>query len=213
MDNDVKYLLSLIYEIEGLTLVMQRRHDNVPPQVIDQLKLKISNLTSEVKIIEEKLNKQRIKDKEDVTANKKATETQHIQPAEPQQPAPAVTVTPPAYHPAPSSSKETVATSTASEPPAFTGSNVNSTTPPPATATASSPKEHNIMAAFSINDRFLFQRELFDGDNTRFNDTIAKLQGMTSIEQVKEYVTNTLKWNADDEVVVEFLRLVGMSFE
>ena len=69
------------------------------------------------------------------------------------------------------------------------------------------------MAAFSINDRFLFQRELFDGDNTRFNDTIAKLQGMTSIEQVKEYVTNTLKWNADDEVVKEFLRLVGMSFE
>lgn len=212
MDNDVKYLLSLIYEIEGLALVLQRRHDNVPHQVIDQLKLKISNLMSEVKIIEENLNKQHIKDKEDATTSKDDIEAQHIQPTEPQQPTPPVTVTPPAYHPTTSGNEDSTSIQPTSEPPTFTGNNVNTPTPPPSTAKASSPEQHNIMAAFSINDRFLFQRELFDGDNTRFNDTIAKLQDMTGIEQVKDYVTTTLKWNADDEVVKEFLRLVDMSF-
>lgn len=71
----------------------------------------------------------------------------------------------------------------------------------------------DIMATFSINDRFLFLRELFDGDEQRFNETISRMQGMSDINHVQNFMTDILNWNPSDDVVKEFTRIVSMSFK
>ncbi len=71
----------------------------------------------------------------------------------------------------------------------------------------------NIMSAFSINDRFLFLRELFDGDEQRFNDAISQIESMRDIKQVSDYITQDLLLDSSREEVKEFIRLVGLNFE
>ncbi len=72
---------------------------------------------------------------------------------------------------------------------------------------------HNITSAFSINDRFLFLRELFDGDSQKFDDTISRLELMHNIDEVGDYLASELEWDMSDEVVKEFLRLVELGFK
>lgn len=106
---------------------------------------------------------------------------------------------------------ENVAASPAIEQPAVT-------TPAPKPEPQQAPaQEHlskpNIMEAFSINDRFLFLRELFGGDEQLFTDTIAHLQGMRNFNQASAYMTDVLEWNPSNDIVKDFMRLVEMSFK
>ncbi len=71
----------------------------------------------------------------------------------------------------------------------------------------------DIMSTFTINDRFLFLRELFDGDERRFNETLSSIQHMSNMNQVENYIADVLNWDHSNEVVKEFTRLVGRSFE
>ena len=69
------------------------------------------------------------------------------------------------------------------------------------------------MSAFSINDRFLFLRELFDGDEQRFNEAIAHIQHMNNINQVHNFMTDILEWDPSNDVVKEFSRIVGTCYK
>ena len=71
----------------------------------------------------------------------------------------------------------------------------------------------DIMSTFTINDRFLFLRELFDGDERRFNETLSSIQHMSNMNQVENYIADVLNWDHSNEVVKEFTRLVSRSFE
>ena len=75
------------------------------------------------------------------------------------------------------------------------------------------PPAKDITEAFTINDRFLFQRELFDGDKERFDETIALMQKMRSIDQIQAFMADDLCWNTSVEVVKEFVRLISLSFK
>ena len=75
------------------------------------------------------------------------------------------------------------------------------------------PASHDITSAFSINDRFLFKRELFDDDQQRFDDTIALMQKMRDIDQIQLFMTDELGWNTSDEVVKEFVRLIDLGLK
>ncbi len=79
-------------------------------------------------------------------------------------------------------------------------------TPPPFKS------KRDITAEFSINDRFLFQRELFDDDAEKFNATIAKMQDMRDLDQIQRFMTDVLEWNTGDYVVKEFVRLISKAF-
>ena len=70
----------------------------------------------------------------------------------------------------------------------------------------------DIMSTFSINDRFLFLRELFDGNEQRFNDAISEIEKMRDINQVSDYVTQNLLFDPSREEVKEFLMLIGLNF-
>lgn len=86
--------------------------------------------------------------------------------------------------------------------------------PEPARDAEPAPKPvRDIMSTFTINDRFLFLRELFDGDDQRFNETIDSIQQMANMNQVENYIADVLDWDHSNEVVKEFTRLVSLSFD
>ena len=112
----------------------------------------------------------------------------------------------PASTPEPLPDPAPQATATPSAPVKIEEPEVNET-PPPFSKSATK----DITGAFTINDRFLFQRELFDGDKEKFDDTIATLQHIGDIDKMKEHMTDILGWDTSNEVVKEFIRLIDLS--
>lgn len=61
---------------------------------------------------------------------------------------------------------------------------------------------------FSINDKFRFRRELFGNDNTRYAQSLELIATMTSLEEVSDYLCNDLELEEDSEEVKAFLERV-----
>lgn len=57
----------------------------------------------------------------------------------------------------------------------------------------------------SLNDRFLFQRELFNNDGNALNEMMSKLNSFTSFEEAEQYLRENTSWNFDDAVAKDFL--------
>lgn len=66
--------------------------------------------------------------------------------------------------------------------------------------------------AFSLNDRFRFRRELFDGDEDLMNKAISDLNQIHSYEESVIYLSNELKWNKEDAAVADFVKLLEKRF-
>ena len=68
---------------------------------------------------------------------------------------------------------------------------------------------HDIAKAIAINDRFLFIRELFEGDSALFAQTVNKLNAMSNLEDAKEYIQTVVKnWDDTSEPAQLFLSIV-----
>ncbi len=65
----------------------------------------------------------------------------------------------------------------------------------------------------SLNDRFLFQRELFGNDPQKMNEAMHMLGTFTTYEEAEEYARAMYPWNFDDPTVGEFLQVVKKGFE
>lgn len=63
----------------------------------------------------------------------------------------------------------------------------------------------NLRSAFSLNDRFLYSRELFDGDMKMFDSTLRQLEGIEDFSVVEDYFYNEMDWNPEDEYVKSFM--------
>ncbi|HBG42021.1 MAG TPA: hypothetical protein DDZ78_16950 [Porphyromonadaceae bacterium] len=61
----------------------------------------------------------------------------------------------------------------------------------------------------SLNDRFLFQRELFHGDREKMNTMMLKLEAFESPEEAENYLREHTSWDFDHPVVKDFLRVAG----
>lgn len=57
---------------------------------------------------------------------------------------------------------------------------------------------------FSINDRYRFRRELFNNNDTAFNDALALVAQMDNYEEAEDYFLGELQWNPDSEEVTAF---------
>lgn len=66
--------------------------------------------------------------------------------------------------------------------------------------------------AFSLNDRFRFRRELFNGDEAWMNRVIADLNELHSYEASVAYLRKETQWKSDDEAVTDFLALLEKRF-
>ena len=57
----------------------------------------------------------------------------------------------------------------------------------------------------SLNDRFLFQRELFNNDGNALNEMMSKLNTFSSFDEAEQYLREHTSWNFEDPVVKDFL--------
>ena len=68
-----------------------------------------------------------------------------------------------------------------------------------------------IWDAIGINDRFLFVRELFDNNSSKFETTVKAIDGLTSIQEAVNYLKLNFTWN-NSEASQRFLILVKQRF-
>ena len=76
------------------------------------------------------------------------------------------------------------------------------------------PSNHTLLdtkQSISLNDRFLFQRELFDNDRHAMNDMMIRLQAFKTFEECELYLKENTDWNFNDEAVEKFLEMLKKS--
>ncbi len=70
----------------------------------------------------------------------------------------------------------------------------------------------NLKRAIGINDRFLFQRELFANNPSTMQQAIEAVEQSGSIKQAVEYLDSNFSWN-ENEASLKFLELVKRRFQ
>lgn len=63
----------------------------------------------------------------------------------------------------------------------------------------------NLKAGFSLNDRFLYARELFDNNMKTFDSTLKSLEGVDDFGVIEDYFYNELDWDRENPTVKEFM--------
>ncbi|HPX75234.1 MAG TPA: hypothetical protein PLW77_01485 [Bacteroidales bacterium] len=66
----------------------------------------------------------------------------------------------------------------------------------------------DIRSAMGLGDRFLFVRELFDGNTDLFDETITNLNSLNSFDEAHNYVKSHFQWNMVDTNVENFMNIV-----
>ena len=62
-----------------------------------------------------------------------------------------------------------------------------------------------------LNDRYLFQRELFNNDKSKLDDTVAALDRLSNIHEAVEYLKANFRWTKS-EASEKFVQLVKRRF-
>lgn len=75
------------------------------------------------------------------------------------------------------------------------------------------PREQNVklLKAFTLNDRFRFRRELFEGNDSDFSDTLTILSGMDSYAEAADYLYNDMMWDANNASVSDFMAILAQN--
>ena len=66
---------------------------------------------------------------------------------------------------------------------------------------------------FSINDRFLYSRELFGGRVADFEAALKEVATMESFEEAEEYLTSEWGLDPESQTVADFLAVISNYFE
>lgn len=86
----------------------------------------------------------------------------------------------------------------------------------PSTLAEAQPKVESLRSAISINQRFSFINELFNGENMEYHSAIEHLDAQPTAEAARRYITEDLaqryQWVRKDEHVNKLLRLVDRKF-
>lgn len=201
MNTTIDQLLTNVYELEGLLLVMQRHNDEVPQLVIDRFKEKANQIAAEANVLDNFAKKSDTPQPEPVPPT-------FVPPAEQQTVAltPIAPTTPQVQEPV----TKSVITPEPTPKPVVESKPIVKAEP---TVAPKKPTSHDITSAFSINDRFLFQRELFDGDKQKYSDAITVMQRLANIDKIKEFISDVLGLDRNNEVVKEFVRLIELSLK
>ncbi len=65
-----------------------------------------------------------------------------------------------------------------------------------------------LKSIFSLNDRFLYTRELFDGNMKMFDSTLDFLEGVDDYAVIEDYFFNEMEWDRENEYVVSFMEML-----
>lgn len=71
------------------------------------------------------------------------------------------------------------------------------------------PEVKDIRSAISLNDRVMFITTLFRDDSMLFQDVVSKVNAMTSLDKVADYLTSTFpEWDMYSDMVCRFMMAV-----
>ncbi|MGM9846334.1 MAG: hypothetical protein ACI31F_00105 [Muribaculaceae bacterium] len=70
----------------------------------------------------------------------------------------------------------------------------------------------DIYKVFTINDKFLYRRELFGNSDAQYREALDLISRMDSFEEVQDYFLNDLGWNPEDENAKSFLDTIDKYF-
>ncbi len=65
----------------------------------------------------------------------------------------------------------------------------------------------------SLNDRFLFQRELFYNNRDKMNEMMQKLKEFEYFTDAEQYLKDTTSWDFENEVVDSFMKVIKADFD
>ena len=71
----------------------------------------------------------------------------------------------------------------------------------------------DIKRGVSLNDRFLFQRELFNNNRNDMNSTLEQLNSFESYEKAEKYIRDNFNWDFENQIVNDFLLVVQKGFK
>lgn len=71
----------------------------------------------------------------------------------------------------------------------------------------------DIKRGVSLNDRFLFQRELFNNSRDEMNSTLERLNRFDSYEDAEKHIRNNFTWDFENQTVNDFLLVVKKGFK
>jgi hypothetical protein len=66
----------------------------------------------------------------------------------------------------------------------------------------------DLLSAISLNDRVHFIKTLFRDDAVLFQQTRAKINAMSSLDEVVDYITANFDWDMSSQVVYRFMMAV-----
>lgn len=75
------------------------------------------------------------------------------------------------------------------------------------------PPKLDVKRGLSLNDRFYFQRELFDNDREAMNAMMIRLNAFDNYGDTERYLREKTPWDFKDERVKSFLELLKKGFE
>ena len=205
-DNNMGAMISLALEIEGLLLLLQRRGDLVHPEVASLLNKKISELAQLAGNVKIALVSVAEADHHKVVTPHASVESA---PAKAEEPIATSTSLPEVKEPeiAPESKPEVSEVVEEVVPP-------SSPIPPVSNLLH---EEHakvvsEVTPKFTINDRFRFRKELFDGDGSAFDEALATIASMSSAKEIEEYLSDDLCLDLENQDVADFLAIVTSRF-
>jgi hypothetical protein len=70
----------------------------------------------------------------------------------------------------------------------------------------------DIWSAITINERFLFIRELFGNDPEGFKNTVTLLNSLGSWDAAKRFMNDRFEWDKNNPVAIDFLNVVRRRF-
>ncbi|MDO5664878.1 MAG: hypothetical protein Q4G63_06455 [Bacteroidia bacterium] len=75
------------------------------------------------------------------------------------------------------------------------------------------PSKLDIKRSLSLNDRFYYQRELFNNDREAMNSMMIRLNAFDNYEDTEQYLKEKTSWDFKDERVQSFLELLKKGFD
>jgi len=70
----------------------------------------------------------------------------------------------------------------------------------------------DINSAIGLNDKFVYVRELFNGNKDQFVETIQLLNNFDTFENALDYLQENFKWDYEEPIVVKLVELVRRKY-
>ena len=74
-------------------------------------------------------------------------------------------------------------------------------------------RQKKLKSAFSLNDRFLYARELFEGNMKMFDSTLDFIEGIEDYSIIEDYFYNELEWDPENGAVASFMEILRPQFK